>query len=135
MPTEVCKHGGYYEGEWDEGLMDGIGKLVNSFDFVVYEGQFKRDMFHGRGVLNNSQVEKEPFDGNTDFTKAGGKWVKYEGDFREDLRHGVGRLTFNNGDIFEGIFVKDVIEGRGEYRRINGTVVKGVWRKNNLFCE
>ena len=49
-------------------------------------GEFKDDLFHGKGVLTLS-------DGSV-----------YEGDFKDDLYHGKGDYTYPDGTIVEGQF-------------------------------
>lgn len=45
--------GDLYEGEFDDNLFNGVGKLYKAEDNSLYEGQFVNDVAHGKGVLTN----------------------------------------------------------------------------------
>lgn len=55
-----------YEGEMDDGKMDGKGKLFYPNGQLAYNGKFKDDKYHGDGILYNK-------DGS----------VKYKGEFKD----------------------------------------------------
>lgn len=47
--------GSFYEGECiKEGIRNGFGTYCNSEGLIVYQGEWKDDLFNGRGVLYNS---------------------------------------------------------------------------------
>jgi len=47
----VYADGAKYEGEWYEGSMAGYGLLYYKNGALAYEGHWKGDKFHGRGVV------------------------------------------------------------------------------------
>ena len=67
-----------YKGEFKNGKKSGIGKMIIKKD--VYEGEFRNDLFDGKGVYYYSN---------------GNKW---EGKFRKGKRHGMGTFT-KKGEI------------------------------------
>ena len=49
------------------------------------------------------------------------------GTFFNSKRHGTGKLTFENGDVFDGTFVNGGVAGKGTYYVKSGIVFKGVF--------
>lgn len=45
--------GGYYEGEWCEGRMEGLGTLYYPSGSLAYLGQWRNDQFNGKGTVYN----------------------------------------------------------------------------------
>jgi hypothetical protein len=93
----MVEHDGYvYEGDWKNNKRDGNGKLIDPDGVVVYEGEFKDDLFHGWGVYN-------------DLSEIG--HITYRGAFANNERHGLGWLTttskMGQGTIY-GEFKHDV---------------------------
>ena len=82
------KYIGECSGNFINGLLNGEGicVYVDTTDLWTYVGEFKDDLFHGKGVLTLS-------DGSV-----------YEGDFKDDLYHGKGVYTYPDGTIVEGQF-------------------------------
>lgn len=50
----VYADGAKYDGEWYEGSMKGYGLLYYKNGALAYEGHWKADKFHGRGVIYNN---------------------------------------------------------------------------------
>lgn len=115
-----------YEGEFVDGKREGYGVLVGK-----YEGEWKDNLYHGRGKLLEEGYEGEFRRG---MKHGKGKDGEYEGEFRENMRHGAGRLVDyvgefrkgkkepwgklslgRNGDEYEGGFKADRFHGRGVY--------------------
>ena len=124
------------EGVWQDGKLEGFGRKFFSSGEVEYEGNFKGNVFHGRGVLYNEKSEKD--DGAKlnpkDLSNIEALWTKYEGEFLEGKKHGDGVLFFVNNEKFEGTFADDKIEGEGKYKPTEGDVVAGVW-KDGIYQE
>ena len=87
--------GGYYEGEWINGLPDGYGSAQDKAG-VYYRGEWYKGAKHGKG--------------EEDYPKGG----TYEGDFLDGRRHGRGVLHSSNGVVYSGDFFHDRMTGRGK---------------------
>ena len=118
-PT-IVRYGkyGYYEGEFKEGMREGIGKMTYTdpghsvlwFPETegVYEGYWKQDTRHGKGTM----------------TWPNG--LKYEGNFKKDRRHEVvGTMYFVNGNIYEGEWMEELMHGRGRFTTPDGKEYRG----------
>ena len=92
-----------YEGEFVKGKKCGYGNLIRS-DFN-YSGQFKEDLFHGKGKLQ---------------IKSG---LTYEGDFVDNLPEGEGTCTYENGNFYIGKFLNGRRHGDGIYFSSDGSVI------------
>jgi hypothetical protein len=78
----MVEQDGYkYEGDWKNDKRDGDGKMIDPDGALVYEGEFKDDLFHGAGVYNKH-------------TEVG--CITYRGAFANNKRHGMGYLTTTN---------------------------------------
>lgn len=125
--------GGFYDGDWKTGSMDGYGALYYAGGQIAYEGEWKEDKFHGKGIVYNEipVLLQEPFD-YSNFDNLGDYWVRYEGGFLDDNKEGFGVLFFTNGDRFEGEFQQDMVHGKGTYIFANGQGFVGQWWSNRL---
>jgi hypothetical protein len=108
--------GATYAGEFADGKLHGIGKLVWP-DGVVYEGEFAGGLKHGRGVhtmadgaVYDGTFSKGLQDGKGCITYAADGSVmsyswhagdSYRGGWRGGKRHGACTYTFFNGETFE----------------------------------
>eukprot|EP00980_Cylindrotheca_fusiformis_P004213 scaffold913_cov71-Cylindrotheca_fusiformis.AAC.6 len=61
--------GGYYDGEWKDGLYSGNGELVTSS--TLYKGEFQQGSYHGFGRLTNLITNQ----------------IVYEGSWKDGLPH------------------------------------------------
>jgi hypothetical protein len=75
----------YYEGEWKEDKMNGMG-VYHYSNGDIYEGEFKNDMHHGNGKYY--------------FTDGS----KYDGDWKEHRMHGTGKYWDINNIVWSGEF-------------------------------
>lgn len=116
--------------------MEGFGVLWAGKDRKMYEGDWHRGKFHGRGTLVNcaQQMVCEEFDG-TNFELLRSGWLMYEGNFKEGKKTGFGVVTISNGDKYVGHFVEDTVDGEGSYSRLNGRTIVGKWKKNKLVSQ
>ncbi|XP_075260200.1 MORN repeat-containing protein 4 homolog [Convolutriloba macropyga] len=107
--------GSIYTGQWDsKGLRHGIGKLQFDEDKknCYYEGQFKRGMPEGLGMLKTpyfvmqGQFKQGKLDGVGRCIRCDG--LRYEGEFRNGEMTGLGIMTFPDGThgtpTCEGLF-------------------------------
>lgn len=87
----IFKDRSYYEGNWRNNMMHGKGILYLPSGKIEYEGEWAEDEPDGWGLYyayespENSKV-----------------WRKYEGQLCRGEMEGRGKLTFANGTIFEG---------------------------------
>lgn len=101
-----------YDGQWKTDKKDGQGVLI--YDKGTYHGEFKEDLFHGKGKMSWANGEV------------------YYGDFYNGHRTGKGVIKFLNGDVYEGDFLNGFAHGNGTYRWTNGDVYVGAFQNGNL---
>lgn len=61
-------------------------------------------------------------------TKAWVIGVYYEGEWRNHVKEGRGRITFEDGNVYDGEFKNDMIDGYGTYAYTNGDMYDGEWK-------
>ncbi|XP_062036836.1 radial spoke head 10 homolog B2-like [Lepus europaeus] len=118
------RSGNIYEGQWDNSLRHGEGRMRWLTTGEEYAGQWDRGVQNGFGThtwflkrIPNSQypLRNEYVGQFVDGRRHGhGKLyyasgAMYEGEWVCDRKHGVGRLTFKNGRVYEGLFHSDHI--------------------------
>ena len=91
------------------------GKYINGKyiweDGKYYIGQWKNDLFHGKGTMYYSN----------------GK-IKYEGDWINDAEEGNGKYICENGEYYIGLFKNGLKHGRGtEYFSDGKIMYEGDW--------
>ena len=157
--TKIKQQIKYYEGNWLNDKMNGFGKL--SIDSKIkYEGEFKDDKYHGKGIEHFSHGEfngtfenglrmgygeftwkniDKIFKGNYLNNKKNGfgklyenKKLIYEGDFRNDKYNGIGKC-FKDGELYEGYFQNGKFTGKGKYYVRNVLKYEGEF-ENWEFC-
>lgn len=100
--------GGYYKGEWVNGMMEGKGTMYVP-DVEKYIGQFKAGEYNGLGTLYYSD---------------GGR---YEGNWKNGERQGFGKLFYPSSadiDYIEGNFEKGKAKGEFVVKMKNGETKK-----------
>ena len=83
----------------------------------LYRGGFKKDIYHGYGVLRHSNGS-----------------IMYEGEYHNGLRHGKGTLYLENGDTYSGMFRHNKYHGMGLLMHQNGQVLEGEF-VDGTFCD
>jgi len=125
---------GRYEGDFSNGLRDGLGKYTfsNGWEYI---GEFRDDKKHGRGrfvTANDSyyvgEFVKGRREGKGTLILAAEK-VEYVGVFKEGKFHGQGKYTNRHGDVFNGHFVLHKFQGHGKMKYANGEEFDGNWEK------
>jgi hypothetical protein len=109
-----------YEGEFLKGNYHGKGTLiVNQKDFKgdKYVGEFKNGKRHGKGT----------------YTSASG--YKYVGDFKDDKYDGKGSFDFANGDKYVGQFKDGKKNGQGTYFYSKGGKYVGMFKDDEFVAE
>lgn len=105
--------GSYYDGEWENNKISGVGELFFPNQKLEYTGEWHNDEYNGWGTL---------YSGDDD-----DNWVKYEGEFQNGVREGRGKMTFVDGTVYEGEFRSGKISGRGRKVCPTGDVVEKMW--------
>lgn len=111
------ENGSFYEGGFANGLMSGHGEYHFS-NGRVYRGDLVRGQLQGKGHLETPEgvyegdFSKDTFTGKGTFTRKDG--ARYEGGFRDYVFHGQGRLSDKQGNVWEGTFVNGQLEGKGK---------------------
>lgn len=111
-------HGTYYEGEWENGIFDGLGTyiLING---EKYEGEWNKGLKHGKGIeyfINDD---------------------KYDGEYKDNLKHGFGIYYYseNNENFlvkYQGQWKEDKKKGIGELHYKGNVIISGEWEENEL---
>lgn len=137
---------GIYKGDIINGMMNGIGQILDTNNFVIYDGGFKDNLFDGYGILFNQDAleSKDGYFDNPhhidkdrsfiDLNLVGNYWLKYEGIFKNDKKQKIGFWYLTNGDVFFGEFNDDRANGYGTYSMSNGSSIAAIW-KDNRFIE
>jgi preprotein translocase subunit SecB len=111
--THVYADGSKYEGEFKDGMHNGVGIFTS--DGSTYEGEFKDDQFNGRGTMTHPN-------GN-----------KYIGEFKDGFRDGKGTLNFANGDKYIGEFKDGMRNGLGTLTVSDGSRVFAEWKDDEVL--
>lgn len=123
-----------YEGKFSENQLHGQGKITYSAGSIK-EGEFRKDDLHGQGKITDSSgnIEKE---GEFKF----GHLVKgirnssdksEEGEFKHDKLI-KGKITFEDGTVWEGEFKNEKLHGQGKKTMPDGTVEQGIFEEGAL---
>jgi hypothetical protein len=106
--TYTRKGAVWYEGDFEQGDMEGQGKLYLTTDLgeLVYEGEFKNNIPNGKGKI---------IQGN----------YKYEGGIKNGLRHGIGKVYYKDKLEYEGDMWEDSLTGEGTIYQSDGTKYVG----------
>jgi len=125
------KDGTIVYGEWINSRMNGQGGWLTTA--LEYEGQFKDNVFEGKGRIRypDGTVYEEDFkDG-----KISGKYTNpsldgsvYEGELKDGKKCGKGVWKSSTGEVYEGEFKDDKFEGKGTMKYANGDVYEGEWK-------
>jgi hypothetical protein len=102
-----------YEGEWKNGVREGMGVELRDKGKSFYKGEWKNDMRHGMGI----EVEVK-------------ERVSYEGECKFNMRNGIGKAVLSGGNVYEGNWKNDQFEGKGIYTYRDGSRYEGEFRNN-----
>lgn len=114
-----------YEGQMLMGKKNGKGVIKNNLSQMVYEGEFKEDLYDGEGVLvlENGLV----YSGSFSRGKRHGKGLlfsnedkfRYEGEWKHDMKFGNGTETYPDGTSYVGEFSNNKKNGKGRVTIFN----------------
>lgn len=105
-----------YEGDFVNGIREGIGKLKFN-DGTVYEGEFKKGQFNGKGILKFCDNKQ------------------YEGEFKDGKMNGQGTFTWENGSKYIGEYVNGFKQGYGSFYWNDDQYYDGYWMNNKQHGE
>ena len=95
------RDGSTYDGDVVNGVREGFGVYRRcSRRPFVYEGEWRKGMFHGRGVCYYGEYGCEH---------------RYEGEFQNGLREGTGTMYYPSGNVYEGMWHLGKREGHGKF--------------------
>lgn len=104
-------NGDSYTGVVDEdNQRQGHGRYTEQRTGSTYEGDWKDNMRHGKGVLLTATA-------------------KYSGEFVNDRREGHGTLISNDSSSYSGQFFQGAFDGVGTLCESNGRVYVGGWER------
>ncbi len=135
----------YEDAEFLNGILTK-GKFI-TFTNEIYEGQFKSNLPHGKGILINAL--KTQFTGNfVNGTLEGDAEIKwqngaiYTGKMKANEMSGKGKLLFADGGYYDGEFLNGKFDGKGEMVKGNEKFIgsfkngsphgEGVYFDNNV---
>ena len=99
-----------YRGNFEAGYKSGQGSVVYYKSKDTYDGQWRRNRFHGVGTY---------YWGNN---------TKYEGQWEDGARTGFGVFLEPSGEKHEGHWKSNEKHGAGTTRTRNGKCRDGVWK-------
>ena len=121
----ICKRGmvllpeGQYEGEIEDNLFNGNGKMIYN-DGRIYEGDWSKGNKEGNGCLTWpdgskywGQFKNDMINGEGEFNWANGYY--YKGEIKEDAFNGYGTLKGKKGSIYTGNFKGGAFHGSGKF--------------------
>ncbi|KAH0511842.1 Radial spoke head 10-like protein B [Microtus ochrogaster] len=122
--VESYKSGNIYEGQWENNMRHGEGRMRWLTTNEEYTGHWEKGIQNGFGTytwflkrIPNSQYPlRNEYIGAfvNGFRHGHGKFyyasgAMYEGEWVSNKKHGRGRITFKNGRVYEGLFSNDHI--------------------------
>lgn len=125
---------GTYEGTIRNNMLNGFGKLYDSQNRLVYEGEFLDNNFEGLGIYHNYSDDQSTSASLTTEVRLPTNWMKYEGLFHDNKKTGMSSLYFGDGSFFYGEFENDQANGFGSHINKLGEVKRGIW-KNNVLVQ
>lgn len=125
--------GGFYEGTFVKGEIEGHGYRFYGHSGNSYTGQFLEGERHGQGVLK--MAEGSQYEGTWVHGKMEGSGMLtepdgsvYEGEFHNNKRHGEGIQMYSSTVYYEGGWIDGKRHGQGIFRSEDGSVYNGQWR-------
>ena len=107
---EICEDEYKYTGDFKDDMWHGNGQIENYETGDVYNGQFDKGEMTGKGIL---------------------KWKNgeiYEGTFVKGIKDGKGIHKWPDGSLYKGEYINGIREGKGEYRWADGRIYKGKFK-------
>ena len=126
-----------YEGEMNNGMREGQGACLYN-NGLMYEGSWKRNKEHGKGMLLTADRSRIIYDGDWERGRMHGQGVYYypkDGPFRDLLTDEGADIGGKNdrdtsGGVYSGDFKENARYGMGTYTLPDGSMYEGDWRDN-----
>ena len=124
----------YFIGYVQDGIRDGIGKMVSGEN--IYQGEFHNDQANGYGIYrkNFDELIYEGYWLNDEQNKYGiEKWKDgsaYYGEYFKQNKNGVGVYIWTDGSRYEGEFKDNMFDGYGIYFYKKNKIYLGQWKNN-----
>eukprot|EP00794_Sanderia_malayensis_P009794 gene9794-10793_t len=133
----VMNDGSFYEGQFVNGEMSGVGVRKWARSCNVYEGEFQRGELNGKGVMKYADGSTYEGDWVENMRQGEGKLTihdgsLYKGSFYKHNKHGDGYETYGDGRVYEGGFICGSKQGHGIMKFSDGSIYEGQWR-SDLF--
>lgn len=133
--TKYIAPDSFYEGEIENGKLNGYGALYKKSIGLVYIGYFSDGKPSGKG--KRYWPSGDYYEGDFNNCKRNGKGILYfknlgvyDGEFLNDLRSGSGIMKFTNGDIYDGQWKNDMTNGKGKFYSRSNYNYDGDWVDN-----
>ena len=117
----------YKDGQYEGIIINGKRELRGIMNYKnggKYEGQWKNDKRHGKGVFISQNYNNPNLMG-----------IKYEGEFNNDKIEGYGIGKYSSGDKYEGEWKNNKQYGRGVLNYVGGGKYVGEWKNGKLNGE
>lgn len=130
----VWPNGDVYEGEFEDGLFDGLGLYQTRSK--IYEGPFVQGTATGQGKITYSNGNVYEGDVVNGLAEGQGKLLMqegiYEGQFKDNVFHGLGTLIRGDGAQYVGEFAEGKFFGVGTYSSSDGSIYRGDFKEDIL---
>lgn len=127
------KDGNYYEGDFKDDLFDGRGTLIMKREGSKYVGSFSRGKRNGHGTEVFGDGSSYCGEFKDDKLCGQGKIskgiVEYEGEWKESKANGKGILRLGEEGRYEGDFRDGFFHGIGTFYFKDGSTYTGQWKK------
>ena len=129
---KYIKNEGEYEGQFLNGFKNGNGTLRYKNVFI-YKGNFKNDLFEGKGYINFilqkyeyfGNFNKSMFEGEGELKTPNGKYI---GCFINSQLEGEGIFSWNTHQCYKGQYRQNKKNGNGVYKdKVRDVEIKGIW--------
>ena len=104
-----------FVGNWKNNKKNGIGKIYDEKDRLIFDDFFENDKKNGHGILIYVNGDK------------------YDGEFVNDIRQGKGLYYWKDGSRWEGNFSDNVMDGKGIFYSNEGEIYEANYANGNFI--
>eukprot|EP00210_Caulerpa_lentillifera_P000373 g366.t1 len=109
---------GVYEGEVEDGVPHGVGRMFSKLNGVEYKGEWLHGKRHGIGRLIIESSKHQ---------------IIYNGQWYNDYQQGKGTINYPSGNRYEGQWVQGEKNGFGKMQWLDrNEEYEGEWRGNTM---